>query len=139
MPWGTPARCAAVGSVPLPEGAAPLQGLAVAGQGTLDQLASLLRLGDPGVDLLELGFGEGAPPATRRAAPKEPAHLPDREPRVAQQPDDRQAAEDGWLIPAATAHPSGGTQQAGLLVEPKRGRTEPGARGDLADGKQLVR
>lgn len=120
------------------EGAAPLQGLAVAGQSAFDQLACLLGLGDPRVDLPELEFRQWAPPAPLRAAHEKPSHLLDGETSVAQQPDHGQATEDGGLVATTTAHASRGTQQASLFVEPKRGRAEPGTAGDLTDGEEFV-
>lgn len=113
--------------------AAPLQTLAVTGQSELEQPSGVLGLGNPGFYLAELLFGGRTPAPPPPTPAEEPAHLPDGEPGLPQQPDDGQATKDRRVVAATTVDPSGGAHQTGLLVEAKGGGTKSRPPGDFPD------
>jgi hypothetical protein len=127
-----------VGAVSCRHSRASLEAVAVAGERKLEQPAGLLDLGEPVLDVAKLPLGKWSPPASVTPTGQQPAHLIDRESRIAEESDYRQALKDRGLVVAATVHASRGTQQARFFVIAESGWAEPRAPCDLPDGKRSV-
>src|SRR5262249_13785658 len=135
---GRPRRLLTVTTVGRGHGRAPLQALAVAGQGQLEQAAGLPNLGESCLDVAKLALGKRSPAVPATTFAYESSHLVDREAGVAEQPDDGHSLKDRRIEATTAAHPDDAAEEAGLFIEAERRRAKPCPLRDLTDGQQIV-